>query len=101
MTYHAVGQPVRLPGQSFEDHQRDMARWMGCSVAEMNTAHDGLHAELCQWMGSTSFSLLMAQGVELSPERRAIAGLEEAAVLHVQRWLQALKNSGEEAWIAF
>lgn len=78
-----------------------MAQWMGCSVEEMNSTHDGLHAELCQWFGATSFSLLMAQGVELTPERRHLAELEEAAVLATQRWLQGIKNAGEEVWLAF
>jgi len=94
--------PRRLPDQPFDAHQRHMADWIGArSVEEMNAAHDSLHAELCQWMGVTSFSLLMAQGVELTTEREALADLEEAAVLHVQRWLQHIKNAGEEAWLAF
>ena len=92
--------PRHIPGQTFEEHQRDMADWMGCSVEEMNDFRDGLHAELCQWMGATSYSLLMAQGVELSPSRKALADLEENAVLHTQRWLQALKNEGEDPWLA-
>ncbi|GAA4015378.1 hypothetical protein GCM10022280_12640 [Sphingomonas swuensis] len=79
-----------------------MAEWLGCeTVEEMNNAHDGLHAELAQWMGATSFSLLMAQGVALTPERQALAALEEEAVLFVQRWLQGLKNAKEETWLAF
>lgn len=94
--------PRRLPDQPFDAHQAEMAEWLGCpTVDEMNATHDHLHADLCQWLGATSFSLLTAQGVELTPERQALASLEEEAVLHVQRWMQGLKNAGEEAWLAF
>lgn len=100
--FHAPGHPMQGPGQSLESHKADMAKWMGCeTVEEMDRDHDPLHAELCQWMGSTSYSLLAAQGVQLPDNLRRIAELEECAVLNVQRWLQALKNEGLEVWVAF
>lgn len=102
MTAYAQGHPLQVEGQSFADHQQEMAVWMGCeSVDDMNRCHDPLHAEMAQWMGCTSYSLLAAQGVTLSPALQRIAELEEAAVLHSQRWMQALRNAEEDIWLAF
>jgi hypothetical protein len=102
MTAYSLGHPIRRPGQSMDEHKRDMARWMGCSsVEQMDDDHDPLHAELSQWMGATSYSLLLAQGVELPPKLRRLAELEENAVIAVQRWLQALKNENVDIWVRF
>lgn len=49
MTAYAQGHPIQRPSQSFEDHQRDMAKWMGCeTVEDMNRCHDPMHAEMAQ-----------------------------------------------------
>lgn len=102
MTAYSRGHPIQRPDQSFASHQLEMARWVGApSVEELNRCHDPLHAELSQWMGCTSYSLLLAQGVDLSPELRHIAELEEAAVLAAQRWLQHLKNAELDVWAHF
>lgn len=102
MSAFSLGHPIQRPGQSLASHKRDMAQWMGCSsVEQMDQDHDPLHAELTQWMGATSYSLLVAQGVDLPPPLRRLAELEENAVLHVQRWLQALKNAREDVWVRF
>lgn len=79
-----------------------MADWLGYETAdEMNEAHDPLHAELCHWFMVPSFSLMTAQGIELASERKALAEMEEAAVLHVQRWLRHLHNAKEVVWETF
>ena len=72
-----------------------MARWMGYANAdEMNAEHDPLHAQLAQWVGVTSFSLMEAQGIPLTLKQRRIAELEEGAVLHLQRWIANLRQEG-------
>lgn len=102
MTAYTQGHPIQRPDQSFASHQSEMANWMGApSVAEMNRVHDPLHAELSQWMGATSYSLLLAQGVDLPPNLRRLAELEEVAVLHTQRWLQHLHNEEVDVWARF
>lgn len=81
--------PERHPGQSFDEHQREMAEWMGFdgpgAVDAMNAGHDLLHARLCAWLGITSFALKHARGEHLNGREQLLAGYEEAAVLHVQR----------------
>lgn len=74
--------PRQRPGQSFDDHQAEVAAWMGCSVGEMNAAHDPMHRSLCAWLGVPSHSLACAAGDDHDAR---LAGLEEEAVLHVQR----------------
>lgn len=75
--------PTRQPGESFEDHQAAVARWMGmASAAQMNADHDSLHRSLCRWLGVESHSMLCAEG---KPHDAALAAIEEAAVLHLQR----------------
>lgn len=74
--------PARRPGQSFDDHQAEVAAWTGCTVEEMNAAHDVTHEALCGWIGVPSHSLACARGEEHDAEA---AWKEEAAVVHVQR----------------
>ncbi len=74
--------PARRPDQSFEDHQREVAGWIGCDVATMNAYHDPTHEALCKWLGVRSHSLACADGAPHDPEA---AWREEAAVLAVQR----------------
>lgn len=82
--------PSRRDGQSFDDHQTEVAAWLGCSVENMNKEHDALHQELCGAFGVVSQALRDADGEALTDAERRIAGLEEQAVLYVQRWLCAL-----------
>lgn len=79
--------PRQRPGQSLADHQIEMAEWMGTSVADMERCHDPLHRALCGLLGVTSQSLRQADGEMLTGEEQELAGLEEEAVLHCQRWL--------------
>jgi hypothetical protein len=76
--------PVHHPGQTFEAHQAEMAKWLGTDVEEMNAAHDALHAALCRWLAVPSYALLDANGL-LDSEKQFLAHLEEQAVLHTQR----------------
>lgn len=79
--------PRHEPGQSFASHQADMARWMGVSVAEMNAVHDDCHRAVCAWLGVDSLALADGRGEFLSGRERELAGLEEEAICHLQRWL--------------
>jgi hypothetical protein len=74
--------PRRQPDQPFDAHQREVAEWLGCSVEQMNNQHDPLHLALCGWLGVPSEAMKDAAG-ELHGGR--LAGLEEQAVLSVQR----------------
>lgn len=76
--------PRQQPGQSHDDHQREMAEWVGYSVREMNDNHDATHDLLCRFLEVKSHSLMAARGEEYDRES---AELEEAAVLHVQRFM--------------
>lgn len=77
--------PSRQLGESFEDHQAKMARWIGvASVAELNRDHDALHRSLCRWLGVESHSMRCAEG---KPYDGTLAALEEQAVLSVQRFM--------------
>lgn len=82
--------PSRRDGQSFDDHQAEVAAWLGCSVEKMNKEHDALHQELCGAFGVVSQALRDARGETLTVDQKRVAALEETAVLHVQRWLCAL-----------
>jgi hypothetical protein len=66
-----VTHPRAFPDQSFDDHQAEMAKWMGCSVERMNADHDRLHLALCRWLGVPHTD----------------SGAEEEAVLAVQRFM--------------
>lgn len=55
---------------------------MGCSVAKLNAEHDAYHHALCAWLGVVSEAMKDAAG---EPHDGQLAGLEEQAVLHVQR----------------
>lgn len=78
--------PRHRPFQSFEEHQAEMATWLGTTVDEMNRSHDRWHVSLAKWLGATSHALRMAAGAPLSREEAELAGLEEDAVLSVQRY---------------
>ena len=62
---------------------------------------DGLNAELCQWFGCASYSLLQAQGIHLPPNLERLAHLEAGAVAALHKWLEAVQEEGVEHWIAF
>lgn len=79
--------PIRKPGQSHDEHQSEMAEWMGCSVEEMNLAHDQLHRMLAELSGYTSYAMRQADGLPIAPDEQKLADLEEEAVLHLQRYL--------------
>ena len=69
------------------------AAWMGypaglAGIVAMDARHDPLHADLGEWVGIPSFSLRIASGEALSGPERLLAGLEEDAVLCLQRYLQ-------------
>lgn len=69
------------------------AAWMGyppglAGVVAMDARHDPLHADLACWVGIPSFSLRIASGEALSGPEGLLAGLEEDAVLMLQRYLQ-------------
>jgi hypothetical protein len=60
-----------------------MARWAGYdSVDALNHDHDPLHRALCRWLGIESHSMRCAEG---EPYDTTLAGIEEEAVLCVQR----------------
>ena len=82
--------PSRQPNQTFDEHQAEVAEWLGCSVAQMNKDHDALHEELCGAFGVESQAIRDARGETLTVDQKRVAALEETAVLHVQRWLCAL-----------
>lgn len=80
--------PIHYPGQTFDEHQQAIADWMGCTVEQMNMTHDAAHRQLCEQFGTgDSLSLRMARGEKLTEAEQRIAGLEENAVLAIQRWL--------------
>lgn len=70
---------------AFEEGQRETARKLGYGddVVAMNRDHDPLHRALCAWLGVPSVALPDGQpGTEL-------AGIEEDAVLAVQKLMRA------------
>jgi hypothetical protein len=72
--------------------KRALAEWMRYpSVEAMDADHDALHADLSLLLGITSQSLRLAAGETLTSDEQDVAACEEAAVLHVQRWLQWAK----------
>lgn len=81
------------------------AAWMGyppglAGIVAMDLAHDGHHSDLAGWVGIPSFSLRIASGEALSGPEGVLAGLEEDAVLMLQRYLQHVavwrNRQGEE-----
>jgi hypothetical protein len=79
--------PQRRPGQSHDEHQAEMARWLGHSnVDEMNRHHDRGHVSLARWLGVTSHALREASGAHLNREEAMLAGLEEDALLSLTRY---------------
>lgn len=79
--------PRQRPGQSFEAHQDEMAAWSGYPDRDtLNRDHDSLHKALCRWLGVDSQALREGAGEPLSEPEMVLAGMEEEAVLHVQRW---------------
>lgn len=68
--------------------QPETAEWMGCTIEEMNR----VHADLCAWLNVESQSLRIARGEILDANEHMLAWLEESAVLHVQRFLVALRK---------
>lgn len=82
MTY-----PRPSPDRSHDEHQADMAAWMGTSVHAMNEAHDPLHRALAGFLGVESHAMRMAAGEALTEQEAYHAGIEEEAVLFCQRWM--------------
>ena len=81
--------PQRRPGQTFAEHQAEMAAWAGYPDAKaLNRDHDPLHLALCAWLFVPSHALRSADGEVLTPAERDLASLEEAAVLCVQRFMR-------------
>lgn len=66
-----------------------LAEWMKYPSAEaMDADHDHVHRVLCWMLNLRSHSLRKAAGETLTQVEEDLAACEEAAVLHVQRWLQ-------------
>jgi hypothetical protein len=85
MTEYAYGHPI--------NDKAALAEWMKYpSVDAMDADHDELHERICRAFGVPSFSLAKARGHKLTAIGEDVAACEEAAVLHVQRWLQWLKS---------
>lgn len=79
--------PQHREGQSFAEHQEEMARWLKhSSVDEMNRHHDRGHESLARWLGVASHALRAASGNCLTAEEAALAGLEEDALLSLTRY---------------
>ncbi len=78
--------PKRRIGQSLAAHQQEVAVWVGCDVNRLNDTHDSLHAALTRWLDVSSHSLASASG---KPHDARLAGIEETAVMHVQRLMIA------------
>lgn len=72
------------------------AEWMGYGddIAALDAHHDPLHVEMAAWLGLPSLSLKEASGEALSGPERVLAGLEEDAVLMVQRYVQHMRVAG-------
>lgn len=72
------------------------AEWCGygADIAAMDAAHDPLHALLASALGLPSLSLRIASGEALSGPERMLAGLEEDAILMLQRYVQHRRVAG-------
>jgi hypothetical protein len=78
---------------SHPSDKAELAKWMGYdNVEQMDAEHDGLHYILTQSFNLPSYSLAIANGLELSHEEWMIANYEEDAVLYLQRWLQHIRK---------
>lgn len=66
------------------------AAWMGYGedIAGMDREHDFWHRSLAKWLGLPSYSMRVAAGEDLNHDQRVLAGLEEDAVLMLQRYVQ-------------
>lgn len=75
----------------FERDQQQTARDLGYGddVAAMNREHDPLHYSLCAWLQVPSYSMVIARGEPVTKPQAALAAIEEAAVLAVQRLMRA------------
>lgn len=78
--------PQHREGQSFGEHQEEMAAWVGTTVEGLNAAHDALHASLSAFLGLPSHALRQAAGEPLTSDEQRLADIEEDAVLSCQRW---------------
>ena len=56
---------------------------------ETHVEHDLWHIDLALWLGKPSPALMGAMGVRLTGDEQALADLEEAAVLALQRYAKA------------
>lgn len=68
--------------------QKETAAHIGCSVEEMNRTHDLLHVMLAHMIG-LDYSPTLAD-VAVNLPKNDIHGIEEAAVLAVQRFAQSV-----------
>lgn len=70
--------------------QRHTAKYLGYGddVSAMNAEHDPLHRWLCAELGTYSRSLAQAAGAVQTGTDQFIAGLEEEAVLAIQRFMR-------------
>jgi hypothetical protein len=81
-TRHTQNLPPAQGDLSYEDHQKEMAEWLGApSVGDMNLTHDRFHKILCKWLRIESWAL------NPSLQGTKEAEYEELAVLHLQRFL--------------
>lgn len=75
--------------------QAETAEWMGYDTVEaMNADHDALHMLVCEWLEVPSYSLAVAACRALTEEQHRLANYEEDAILHLQRFIQRLRNAG-------
>lgn len=60
----------------------------GEDIAAMDLEHDPLHGALCHFLGVPSYSLKDARGEPMTDWQKALAGIEEQAVLACQKLRQ-------------
>lgn len=83
----------RIVGLHQEQHgQSETARELGMSAWDMNREHDLLHSILAHAVGLECSPALLAAATGQSSED--VHGLEEAAVLSVQKWLASIGRTG-------
>jgi hypothetical protein len=74
--------------------KEELAAWMKYPTADaMDADHDRLHELLCNLLAVESHSMRKARGEALTQDEEDLAACEEAAVLHVQRWLQWIASA--------
>jgi len=71
------------------DTARDLG--YGEDVATMDLEHDALHGALCHFLAVPSYSLKDARGETMTDWQKALADLEEVAVLACQKLRQMHK----------